>query len=214
LRNVLLEQIRDRLVPFWPAYRQTIDSISQRVVHIAQATLEISGKEVFVDAKKDSMRVKFLQNIPQLDYKVIHLIRDVRGAVASIMKHSPRSVVKATRVWCTANMNAERARRHVAPHQWLRLRYDELCDDPQGAVDRIADFVGVQRTEIPADFYTVEHHIIGNHMRLRQGSGVIKRDESWKACLTEQDLATVIRIGGKANQYFGHDWPYTVSTKN
>jgi hypothetical protein len=207
LRNVFLEQIRDRFVPFWPAYRQRLASISQRIVHIAQATLEISGKDVFVDAKKDSMRVKFLQSISRLDYKVIHLIRDVRGAVTSIMKHSPRSVARATRVWYTANMNAERARRYVAPHQWLRLRYDDLCDDPQGTIDRIADFVGVQRAKMPEDFYTVEHHIIGNYMRLRQGAGVIKQDESWKACLTEQALATVMRIGGKANRYFGHDWP-------
>ncbi len=100
LKIGLLEQIRDRLVPLWSGYQPAINEISQRIVHVAQAILAITGKKVFVDAQKDSIRIKFLQNIQQLDLKVIHLVRDVRAAVNSLMRHHRTDdVAWATRRW-------------------------------------------------------------------------------------------------------------------
>jgi hypothetical protein len=210
LRNVFLERIRDRLVPlFWPGYQRVVGVISQRNVHLAQAALEISGKRVFVDATKDSIRIKFLRDIEQLNLKVVHLVRDVRGAIVSIMKNRGiDDVARATRVWCNANMNSERAKRYVSSQQWLRIKYDELCTDTQGAVDRITDFLEVNRAPIPRDFYEGEHHILGNRMRRKgRGAGMVKLDEAWKEHLSKYDLDLIARIGGAANRYFGHDWP-------
>jgi hypothetical protein len=207
LRSVCLEQVRDRLVPFWPGYGAAIKVISQRVLHLAQAVLAITGKRVFVDASKDSIRVKFLQSMDQLDLKVVHLVRDIRGGVASLMTYKGTDdVAWATRAWCRVNMNAERAKRYVSPHQWLRIRYTDLCADPQGTADRIADFIGVGRAAIFRDFYRGEHHIIGNSMRLK-GTAIIEEDVSWTKRLTERDLNVISRIGGGANHYFGYDFP-------
>lgn len=212
LGNVFLEQIRDSLVPLWPGYQHAVGIISRRIVHFAQAVLAIGGKEVFVDAQKDSIRIKFLRDIEQLDLKVIHLLRDVRAGTASFMRnHNTDNVVWATQAWYRSNMNAERARRFLAPHQWLRVRYEDLCVDPQGTVDCISDFVGVKRVPIAEDFYEGEHHILGNRMRLKR-KGSIKLDESWKDRLTECDLDVIARIGGRANRYFGYDWPQASPT--
>ncbi len=134
-------------------------------------------------------------------------MRDVRGGVCSILKHSHGiNVKKATRRWLIVNMNAEMARRYVSPNRWLRLTYDELCANAQGAIDRISDFVGVERATLPKNFYETEHHIIGNYMRLG-GSGEVRRDDSWKMRLSQHDLDIIARIGGATNRYFGHDWP-------
>lgn len=208
LKIGLLEQIRDRLVPLWPGYQQTIDEVSLRIVHVAQAILAITEKKVFVDAQKDSIRIKFLQDIQQLDLKVIHLVRDVRGAVNSIMRHKHTDdVAWATRWWRNGNMNSERARRYVSPHQGLRVTYEELCDAPQETINRISDFAGIERVPIPADFYEVEHHIIGSSMRTKKSGGIAKRAESWKEELTQCDLDIIARIGGQANWHYGYDWP-------
>ncbi len=206
LRYTWAERIRDGLVPFWPGYRQAVSVIGRRVAHFAQAALAITGKEVFVDAQKNSIRVKFLQDIGQLDLKVIHLVRDVRGAVVSFMKYN-HDVASAARVWSATNAESERAGRYVCPQQWLRIRYDELCADPQGTVNLISDFSGVKQAPIPKDFYDGEHHILGNHMRLKSGPGVVVPDESWKDRLTEGDLNIIARIGGAQNRRYGHDWP-------
>jgi len=209
LRYTCLERIRDRLVPLWPGYLHAIRVIGRRVVHLAQAVLAISGKELFVDAQKDAIRVKFLRDIGQLDLKVIHLVRDVRGAAASYVKNSRNDdIALAVRKWSIANAESERARRYVSPHQWLRITYDELCTDPQGTVDRITDLVGLRRAPIPEDIYDGEHHIIGNRMRLRsKGSGMVTLDESWKDRLTGRELEIIARIGGAANRRYGHHWP-------
>ena len=98
------------------------------------------------------MRIKFLQDIKHLDLKVIHLVRDERGGASSYMKHGGRDVASATRAWYHANMNAERARRFVSPDQWLRIKYDDLADNPQGILDQISDFLNVERAPIPKIF--------------------------------------------------------------
>jgi hypothetical protein len=176
---------------------------------LAQAALAISGKEVFVDAHKDAIRVKFLQDIGRLDLRVIHLVRDVRGAVASYIKNTRKDdIALAVRRWSIANAESDRAMRYVSPHQWLRITYDELCADLQGTLYRITDFVGVKQAPPPSDIYGGEHHIIGNRMRLRSnGSGVVTLDESWKDRLTERELEIIARIGGAANRRYGHHWP-------
>jgi hypothetical protein len=207
LRSDFLDHCRDAVAPLWPGYVQSIRTISQRMVHFVQATLALSGKTVFVDAQKDPNRIKFLNAIRPFDLKVVHLVRDIRGAVASRLKNAGiNDVAWATRKWCSTNMNADRARRSLPPQHWLRVTYSELCADPQGTVDRIADFVGVARAPILHDFHTKEHHILGNRMRLKI-SGHINEDESWKERLTEDDLRTIAGIGGATNRYFGHDWP-------
>lgn len=206
LRNVMIENIRDQIVPFWPGYRQTIATIGRRIVHFAQAVLDITGKQVFADAKKDSMRVKFLGNMNALDLRVIHLVRDVRGGVASIMKYKGQDAEWATRMWYHANMNADRAKRFVPPRRWMQIRYEELSERPQDTLNRISDFLEIPTAPIPKDLYAAEHHILGNKMRLN-GSGIIKKDDTWQNQLSERDLKVIARIGGKANHYFGHQWP-------
>jgi hypothetical protein len=207
LRNVPLEWIRDRVVHLWPDYRNTIDAIRQRNVHLAQALLEITGKRVYADAQKDPIRVKFLSEVDSFDLHVIHLIRDVRGAVNSIMRHnSTTDAAWSTRVWQSANMNAHRAKRFVPPEKWMRLRYDDLCKSPQDIFDQICDFTGCEHATIPEDFYQTDHHIIGNTMRTKS-VGKITSDVSWKQSLSREDLDIISRTGGKMNRFFGSDWP-------
>jgi hypothetical protein len=168
----------------------------------------MTRKDVFVDLHKDSMRVKFLSRMPELDLRVIHLVRDVRGAVASFMKNASYDVVRATRRWLIDNMNSERALRFVPSDRWIRIRYDSLCQDPQGAVDGIADFVGVHRAAVPRDIFEAPHHIIGNRMRLKgDRDGQVRVDEFWRRKLSDGDLAIIARVAGAANRSFGHAWP-------
>ena len=208
LRSVLAERARDALVPLYPGYRRAIAKTALRNAHLARTVLEMTGKSVFVDAEKDSIRVKFLEQSGFFDLWVIHLVRDVRGGVNSYLKQNPQAntVPGGTEFWKNANLNAERARRYVPAERWMRLRYDDLCADTQGSIDRITDFVGVDRAPVAEDFYAVEHHIVGSQMRLKRDA-TIKLDEGWKERLTDHDLDTIARIAGGENRFFGFDWP-------
>jgi len=207
LRNTLLESIRDRIVPFIPPYRRVIRDIAVRNRHFAESVLELTGKTLFADAQKDSIRIKFLSEIEQLDLRVIHLVRDARGGAASFMKHKDRhDPAWAAHLWAKANRNADRARRHVPADRWLLLRYDDICEDYQACMDRISDFAGVDRAVIPPDFSELDHHIVGNEMRMKQTQR-ITADLSWKERLSKEDLSAIARVAGETNRYFGFSWP-------
>lgn len=208
LRSSLAEVIRDKLASWWPSYRRVLEATNRRVVLFARAALAVSGKSVFLDAQKDPMRARFLQFSPEIRLKVIHLVRDVRGAVASMMKrNSGTTVEEAARIWLRGNKNCHRVRRFVRIEEWLQVTYDELCRSPQETVDRICGLAEIPARTVPADFYGCEHHILGNHMRLRGTGGKVGYDESWKDILSPQDLAIIARIAGDANRFFGHVWP-------
>ena len=123
------------------------------------------------------------------------------------MKHSGRhDAERAARIWVTVNESAERMRSHVPADRWLRIRYEDLCRDHQSTIDTISDFAGVERSPIPQGFFDLEHHIIGNKMRLKRIEGV-RLDESWKQRLSARDLDVIARVGGRTNRYLGGDWP-------
>src|SRR5262249_38079404 len=143
----------DPLARHWPGYSDAVKRTSRRVEHLARAATEMTKKDVFVDVQKDAMRVKFLSEIPGLDLRVVHLVRDVRGSVVSFMKNGTPGLAAATRRWLNDNMNSVRAKRFIPPDRWKFIRYETLCEDPQGTLDAIADFVGVARAPIPGDIY-------------------------------------------------------------
>src|SRR5262249_20807020 len=157
------------------------------------------GKRVFVDTARDHQRPKYLLGHPGLDVKVIHLVRDPRGNVASIMKHMGVTVTEAARQWTHYNVEADRVRRYFAPDAWLTLHYSELCRDPRGTLDRIADFIGVDRAPIAPDPRDANRHIIGNPMRLK-ALAEIREDLSWHKLLQPEDLAVIARVAGATSR--------------
>ena len=140
-----------------------------------------------------------------LDVKVIHLVRDPRGNSASIIKHTGADAASAARQWAHSNVEAARARRYFPPERWLSLRYEELCADPAGVLDRISAFIGV--APMPrTGFRNSDSHIIGNKMRMK-GLAEIREDLSWQTTLTGDQLSTIARIAGPTSHEMGYPWP-------
>lgn len=173
---------------------------------LARAALDATGASVFADATKSPQRIRFLARTPGLDLRVVHLVRDARGGVASYMKNASASVERAARQWVLRNRMADRARRYVPTGGWLVVRQSDLCDDVQGTMDRIADFARLRRAAVPAELRPREHHIVGNRMRLADRI-TVRSDDSWRDTLGEDGLRTVARICGPLNRSFGYAWP-------
>ena len=110
------------------------------------------------------------------------------------------------RQWTHYNTEADRVRRYLPPQSWLSLHYEDLCADPHGVLDRISDFLGVERTDRTVEPAEDARHIIGNSMRLKRLSE-IREDRSWQTRLTQADLSTIGRIAGTTSHNLGFSWP-------
>lgn len=206
LGNGALNAARDAVVTRWGPARRSLLEARASTWALARAVLEITGKTVFVDTARDHQRPKYLATAPMFDVRVIHLVRDPRGGVASIMKHTGVDVARAARQWRHYNLEAHRVQRHLPRDSWMLLGYEALCADPQGTLDRISCFIGVDPAAVPSNFKSGKHHIIGNSMRLK-GIGEIREDKSWLSVLDEDDVQVISRITGSTSHLLGYEWP-------
>lgn len=200
-----LTSLRDATVGRLPAIERQLAEARDATWALSRAVLESSGKQSFVDTARDHQRPKYLSPAPSLTLKAIHLVRDPRGNTASIMKHTGVDVARAARQWRHYNLEADRSRRWLPSESWLRVHYEDLCRDPQGTLDAIAAFIGVEAAPIPP-LAAAEHHIIGNSMRLRSIEA-IREDQNWRDVLTEDDLAVIAKITGDVSRRLGYPRP-------
>ena len=88
----------------------------------------------------------------------------------------------------------------------MTLYYEELCADAGQVLDRISDFLGVERARTQPDPQDPDRHIIGNPMRLKALSE-IREDRSWQTKLRTDELSVIARIAGPASRELGFTWP-------
>ena len=151
---------------------------------------------MFVDTARDHQRPRYLAEMPLLDVKVIHLVRDPRGNVASIMKHTKVGVRKAARQWRHYNVEADRVRR----------RFPQCVVDAASVRGALPVTPGARSTVWPSSsassrcrsprcLQNSERHVIGNSMRLKV-LDEINEDLSWQPTLRGPDLRTIAGSSG------------------
>ena len=83
------------------------------------------------------------------------------------------------------------------------MRYEDLCADTVGVCARITEWLGIDSDNVRLDYRSVEHHLLGNPMRLVDTSA-IKVDERWRDELGPEDLHSFDRIAGAVNRDLGY----------
>ena len=196
-RSNALEQLRDSVVfTLWPGKLAQLKEQARRNELFARAVLDVTGKSIFLDTAKDPMRIRYLPLAPNIDLHVIHLVRDVRGVVASIRsRHPDTNVETAVRSWIAREKNINRLLETIPTNRQIKLNYEELVTDTLPTLNKLLIFVGAQPMETLGDYREAEHHILGNRMRKRQSSE-IKLDEKWRTALSIEQLQTISRMVG------------------
>jgi hypothetical protein len=206
LGNASLDAARDAVIGRVGPVARKISEARLASWSLARAVLEVTGKTMFVDTARDHQRPRYLAGMPLLDVKVIQLVRDPRGNVASIMKHTNVGVRRAARRWRHYNVEAARVGRRFPEESWMLLRYEELCNDPEATLDRVARFIGVEPVPISTLLDNSDRHVIGNSMRLR-ALDEINEDLSWQPTLRGRDLRTIAKVVGPTSHQLGYEWP-------
>lgn len=224
-RGKALELFRDtslRMLTRWP---DRFTEIMQTNNNLILNVLNYYHAQVFIDKGNKALRLKFLLNNTFFDIKVIRLIRDGRAVALTYMNPADfadandkdkrgggnggrrekerHSMAQAAYQWRRCNEEAEYALASIDKSRWIEIRYEKLCTDTDNTMAQIFEFLGVDSQRWIKDFRSVEHHVVGNGMRLDKTSE-IKCDERWRTNLTNQDLKIFQSMAGKMNQRYGY----------
>ena len=119
------------------------------------------------------------------------------------MVYSSGFIPGAAREWRKTHEECERLRRRLPSDAWLRVRYEDLCREPDRVLAGVLHLIGEPPTKILSDFRSIEHHILGNVMRLRSDRK-IELSERWRSALGSQELAAFDRVAGDLNRHYGY----------
>lgn len=137
-----------------------------------------------VDASKDPYRLFWLLESGNFDLRVIHLVKDPRAFVFSMVKTNPANLSRVTRFagrWVVENLHFRYLCRDPRLQgKTLLMRYEDLARDPRHELERVGDWLHLDFSPVsPHHFRAVENHAVsGNPMRWRGGNIVL--DEKWR----------------------------------
>jgi hypothetical protein len=222
-----LESLRSLAMGLSPTWRRHRADLERACGTIARAVLDLTGARVFVDSSKLAHRLRFLREMTALDLRVIHVVRDGRAVALTYLDQErfadasdphlrrggfgadspwrPESLPlrRAAAEWLRAQRSAEHALACLPRRHWTRVRYEDLCARPRETQAELLTFLGLDPSTAAADFRSVEHHVVGNGMRL-DGTSEIRLDERWKSALSARDLADFDAVAGVVNRRYGY----------
>ncbi len=174
---------------------------------------ERTESSVLVDSTKLPAAADLTAAMPSTDVHLVHLVRDPRAAAQSLgRRHQGEgggrgslrylaAVARAALDWTLRNAYAEaKLRRHFGG-RYLRLRFEDLTEEPRETVAGLLEFVGAPPApEIFVSEDTVElgenHILTGNSVRFQRGPVTVAPAEKWRAemPLLAQALATLLTL--------------------
>ncbi|ROO61654.1 sulfotransferase family protein [Micromonospora sp. Llam0] len=179
------------------------------------------GPVVVVDSSKLPPYGALLRDLPGIDLRVLHLVRDPRGTAFSwrrrrgldgaadrkLMSRPP--VWKAALLWRVWNAATARLFEAAGPDHYLRVRYEDVVADPAGELRRIALFAGLDPAGLPVDAegrvtLAPTHSVAGNPARHRTGAVPVSDDAEWVRALPGRSFAVVTAVTLPLLRRFGY----------
>jgi len=191
IRCTGIEKFRDWVLMHTPGFANRIEKNNRANVLFMQSAVALAGARVFVDADKSPYRLRYLRRLPEINLHPLYLVRDPRGVVTTFMENRGWSAALSMRVWIKEQLDILRILQEFPG--FIRVYYEDLCEDVDGTLARIHRFAGVTPQPFSGDFQAVEHHILGNSMRLDR-IGKIVKSERWKTRLGANDQELVSRM--------------------
>jgi hypothetical protein len=110
-----------------------------------------------------------LKTFPNARY--LHLLRDGRDAIASMVGTGRTTVKLATSRWISSVDNAVALQNRLPLAQFLEVRYEHLARSPAESLARVCGFVGIDYGDEMLDFWKLPTTIEHKHLRVHQNLG-------------------------------------------
>lgn len=186
-----------------------------------RAVWKESGDRVLVDSSKVPSHLALLRHVPDIDLRVLHLVRDGRAVAYSWNKRlkqelaitgretymSGRSLLAAMLVWIVENAYLMRMCRAM-PH--VVMRYEDFVEDPQTRLEDAVKALGFGEVDLgfldqPKIHLDLTHSVGGNPIRFSRGSFSIVADREWHDRLRRVTALFLGLVGLPLLFHFGYD---------
>jgi len=187
-----------------------------------QAVRTVSGASVIVDSSKHVSYALLLRDLPNFDFRLVHLVRRSHGVAHSWSRRVRKPGVGdgssfmsvhpsywTVGLWIADNLLYDIVARQLP--RTTRLRYEDLIADPNAqlrrilgeldlaAVDQTFSFLDAASAGLPAT-----HAFSGNPMRLRQGSVVLRLDDDWRTAMSRPRRAMISAATWPLLRHYGY----------
>jgi hypothetical protein len=184
-----------------PRFAQDLERYRALLGRLYDALHTVSGAEVIVDSTKAPAYAAALRGIPGIDLRIVHLVRDIRGAAYSstkrqivkdavdrvVWKHRYPPLVFTLR-WIVYHLLFDGLR--LLDGRQIVVRYEDVIASPRETLARIAGFAGKPADDRALAFATppsvhlgIAHTAVGNDMRFQHGEITLREDDEWRRSL-------------------------------
>jgi len=161
-----------------------VRELRSALADLYDAIAATAGSRVIVDTSKSPLYAAILDGIPSIDLRVVHLVRDPRGALWSRLRRgSGLEPATGLLLWDLSHLVSEVGWSRSG--RYLRLRYEDVVRRPVEAVGAILELAGEQAG--PPEFLERDrvalrpnHNVAGNPNRLRSGTIELRLDDAWR----------------------------------
>lgn len=181
-----------------------------------QAINQVSDARYIVDSSKVPQFAWLLEEMPDTEVHMIHLVRDSRATAYSWQRQRLRpeiawkeqlmdrhSVMRSAFEWDIFNFMLRGRHRSFA--SYTLIRYEDLVQDPGGQLKKIANSVGDSWDcfDLGADGklnLQVSHTASGNPSRFQSGEVELKTDDEWLKSMRplKKKLVSLLTVRGLA----------------
>lgn len=154
---------------------------------------DVTGAKLIVDSSKRFHRLAGLLQYTDLPVTPIHLLRDPKGQIYSLVKRGKGSVLGPASYYRQTTLKTLRLLREV---ESIRLRYENLVADPEPNLNEVMLSLGLDYQRSQLNWAEAErHNLAGNRMRRTSSSAITVKDE-WreKLGLSRQAMITMLTL--------------------
>lgn len=179
--------------------QQAPDGLLSACLALYGSVSHLAGRQVVVDSSKHPLMLLLLAQLPEVELRVVHLVRDPRATAYSwrrrvadrdgtqVLRLGP---VKSSFLWTLMHAAVDAVvRAGKLPRRVVR--YEDFVSDPQGTLASIKEFAWADTSTgaadasdsdrvVPGQDPTARHLIAGNPMRFQEGPVQVKEDTVWR----------------------------------
>ncbi len=196
-------------------HAEAVASYRSTLAATYEALAGATGARVLVDTSKLPADAALISHMDEIDTFFVHLVRDPRGTVHSILRrsrgereHHLLQTVSGAAGWLMRHLAATALVRHVGTDRSLVISYEDMVSDPNAVLARVADLVGEPPPPAPVVVdgqvaLAVAHTPIGAG-RFGETTTTLALDDRWVSDLGTLDRIVVTGLTQPLARRFGY----------